>query len=127
MAGLFGAGAALALILACAGMFGLTACIGERRRVEIGVRKAFGASRVELFRTLAGNQAMMVAAAFTIAAPTAWFIVQAFLGAYPYKASIPFFLLAAGYLAVAVAAGIAAGYPAFRTASESPSDTLRHE
>jgi putative ABC transport system permease protein len=127
MAGLFGAGAALALILACAGIYGLTSCVGERRRVEIGVRKAFGASRAEVFRKLARNPAMMVSAVFVIAVPTALFIAHALFGAYHYRAPIPYYLLASGCMTVAVAAGIAAGYPAFRAASASPSDTLRHE
>ncbi len=127
MTGLFGAGAAIALILACAGAYGLSVGAGERRRVEIGVRKAFGASRGEIFGMMARKPAAMLSVSFIIAAPLARLITGLFLGAYPYRAPLPLLTLVAGLLAVGAMAGAAAGYPVFRAASENPADILRHE
>jgi len=62
--------AALALVLACGGMYGVISCLVGQRTQEIGVRVALGAQRRDILRLVVGEGANMalVGAAIGIAA-----------------------------------------------------------
>ncbi|MEO1480341.1 MAG: FtsX-like permease family protein, partial [Bacteroidota bacterium] len=80
-----GAFAALALVVACLGLFGLATFTIQRRTREIGVRKVLGASVPGLVRLLARDFVVLVAVAFVVAAPAAWFGLHAWLDGFAYR------------------------------------------
>ncbi|MEL7171318.1 MAG: FtsX-like permease family protein, partial [Bacteroidota bacterium] len=95
-----GAFAALALVVACLGLFGLATFTIQRRTREIGVRKVLGASVPGLVRLLARDFVVLVAVAFVVAAPVAWFGLHAWLDSFAYRVPLSAApLLAAGVLA----------------------------
>ncbi|MEM8558563.1 MAG: ABC transporter permease, partial [Bacteroidota bacterium] len=122
-----GAFAALALVVACLGLFGLATFTIQRRTKEIGVRKVLGASVPGLVRLLARDFVVLVAVAFVVAAPAAWFALHAWLDGFAYRVDLSATpLLAAGVLALAIALGTV-GVQAWRAATSDPVHALRTE
>ena len=64
-----GIGAGLAILIACLGLFALSAYTTERRTKEIGVRKAMGADTMDVVLLLLWQFTIPVLAAIVIAIP----------------------------------------------------------
>src|SRR6185369_16329760 len=79
---LFQSFAALALVLAAAGIYGLLAYIVQQRRKELGIRVALGASRADLWKMILSDGLKMASAgAFCclLLIPVGGSLLQAFL------------------------------------------------
>lgn len=63
---LLGGFATLAMLLACAGIYGVLSFVTARRTQEMGIRAAMGASRADLLRTVVGDGAAPVVAGIVI-------------------------------------------------------------
>ena len=121
---LFGA---LALILACLGLYGLTAYSVARRTNEIGIRMALGADRSNVLSLVLRSALFQVALGLTIGIPTA--LAGGYLLAsqlYQVKSYDPFILAAAAAI-LAGSAILAASIPARRASRVDPIIALRHE
>ncbi len=96
---------ALAVVVACLGLFGLASFLAEQRRKEIGVRKVLGASEGQVIRLLTKEFAKWVLLANLVAWPAAYFAARSWLGSSPTRTNIPpvlFVLAGAAALAIAV-------------------------
>jgi putative ABC transport system permease protein len=137
LAGLYGADeargktfagfAALAILIACLGLFGLAAFTAERRTREIGIRKVFGARIPDILRLLAWQFSKPVMAANLVAWPAAWWAMRGWLNGFDLRLPLgpgPFVM--AALLALAIAVGTVAGH-AFRVARLNPIHALRYE
>jgi putative ABC transport system permease protein len=60
-------GAAVAVIIACLGLVGLSASLAERRTKEIGIRKAMGANTADILRLLLWQFTQPVLASIAVA------------------------------------------------------------
>ncbi len=123
----FAAFALLAVLIACMGLFGLAAFTAERRTKEIGIRKVFGASVLDIVRLLAWQFSKPVVLANLIAWPVAWWAMRDWLNTYDTRIDLgpaPFVL--AGLIALAIAIGTVAGH-AIRVARANPIAALRYE
>ena len=118
---------ALAIFIACLGLFGLAAFTAEQRTKEIGIRKVLGASVAGIVLLLSKDFARLVALAFVVAAPVAYFAMTRWLDDFAYRADLSwqvFFLAAALALAVAL---LTVSYQAVRAAVSDPVKALRYE
>lgn len=124
---IFGIFSCLAIIIACLGLFALTAFTAEQRTKEIGIRKVLGASVQNVALMLSKDFSRLVLIAFFLSAPLAWYAVNWWLQGYTYKTegSVLVYLLAGG-LAFAIALATM-GYHAFRAASVDPVKSLKSE
>jgi putative ABC transport system permease protein len=124
---LLGTFAALAVLIACLGLFGLAVYTAERRAKEIGIRKVLGASVPSLVTLLSKEFALLVLAAFVIATPLAYVAMQRWLEDFAYRTDIGagVFLLAGG-LALLITL-LTVGYQAVRAALADPVKSLRYE
>ena len=96
--------AGLAIFIACIGLFALAAFTTERRIKEIGVRKAMGASTLDVVRLLLWQFAQPVLWANLIAWPAAWWVMNRWLRGFAYHVGLPPWLFAgATVLAVMIA------------------------
>lgn len=82
---LFLAFSILAIMVACLGLFGLSAFTVERRTKEIGIRKVMGASASQIVRLLIWQFSKPVVIGNLIAWPVAAYIMLAWLEAFPYR------------------------------------------
>jgi len=117
----------LAIIVACLGLFALSAFMVEQRTKEISIRLVLGASLKNILRLLTQNFLVMIFIAFIIAVPIAWYMMQRWLEDYEYRIQMGwevFFL--AGLLATLIAV-LTISYQSVRAALMNPVDNLRSE
>jgi putative ABC transport system permease protein len=119
--------AGLAIFIACIGLFALAAFTTERRTKEIGVRKAMGASTVDVVRLLLWQFAQPVLWANLIAWPAAWWVMNRWLQGFAYHVPLsPWLFAAAAALAVAIALATVA-YQSLMVARAKAVGALRYE
>jgi hypothetical protein len=127
MATLAGAFAVLAVALAVAGLYGVTAFVVSRRTREIGIRLALGSSRRRALWVVLRDTAVMLAAGLAVALPAVWALgrlVESQL--FGLRALDPG-TIAAAIGVIALTALAASAVPARRAASVSPTEALRYE
>ena len=119
--------AALAVVIACLGLFGLSSFTAERRTKEIGVRKVLGATIPNLFGMLSSEFVRLVIVANVLAWPVAYAAMNNWLGGFAYRVELGWttFILA-GVLAMAIAL-LTVGFQAVRAATANPVESLRTE
>jgi putative ABC transport system permease protein len=119
--------AALAIVIACFGLLGLSAFTTLQRTKEIGIRKVLGASVNSLLVLLSRDFVFLVLIALLIAIPVSWWAMSGWLQGFAYRISIGWWIFAlAGGSAVA-AALLTVGGQALKAALNDPVDALRSE
>jgi predicted permease len=127
MGGLFRTFAALAVFVACLGLFGLASHMAEQRTREIGIRRILGASAPGITAMISREFAKWVLAANLIAWPAAWALMGRWLQGFAYRASLsPWSFAVSGAIALAVALVTVVSLAA-RAAVANPADALRYE
>jgi predicted permease len=127
LAGLSGEFGAMGALLAAMGLYGLLAYTVTRRRREIGVRMALGATRANVVRVVAGSALTWVLVGLGLGVPAAvWSkrLAAAMIENLPVNDPLP---VAFSILAMTAVAIVAAYVPARRAARVQPVDVLRHE
>jgi putative ABC transport system permease protein len=119
--------AGLAIVIACLGLFALTAFTAEQRSKEIGIRKVLGASVGSIIVLLSREFGKLIVIAFVLAAPAAWFAVNWWLKNYTYKVEIgtAVYLLAGAFSFLI--AWLTMGYQSIKAATANPVQSLRNE
>jgi ABC-type antimicrobial peptide transport system permease subunit len=127
MAALAGAFGLLAGVLAVLGLYGVIAYMVARRRNEIGVRIALGATRTRVIRLVLGEATLLLVFGLAIGVGfAAWAGRTAASLVYGIKPGDPLTISSAAALLALVA--LAASYaPASRASRLQPMDALREE
>jgi putative ABC transport system permease protein len=124
---IFGIFSAVAIVIACLGLFALTAFTAEQRTKEIGIRKVLGASVSSIVIMLSKDFGKLVLIAFVLATPFAWWGVNEWLQAYQYKVDVAWWVyVLAGVIAFGIA-WITMSYQSIRAALSNPVKSLRSE
>ena len=119
--------AGLTIFISCLGLFGLATYMAENRIKEIGVRKVLGASVAGLATLLSKDFLKLVIVSFAIAAPIAWWLMNAWLIDYKYRITIEWWVFAiAGLLSLLIAI-ITVSFQAIKAAVANPVKSLRTE
>lgn len=118
---------ALAIFIACLGLFGLAAFTTEKRTKEIGIRKVLGASVPEVTRMLSAQFAKWVLIANVVAWPLAYLLMNKWLSLFAYQTNLSLWIFAAsGILALIIALATVSSH-AIKTAKANPVESLRYE
>lgn len=117
----------LAIIIACVGLFGLSAYTASLRTKEIGIRKVMGATVSSVTLLLSKDFTKLVLIAFLVASPLAWWLIDQWLNGFAFrvKVGLDSFLIA-GVMAVAIAL-ITVSYQSIKAAMVNPIKSLRRE
>ena len=117
----------MAILISSLGLFGLAAFSAEQRRKEIGIRKVLGAGTSGLVRLLTGDFIRLVAIAFCIATPIAWWAMNKWLQEFAFRVTLSWWMFAlAGALALVIAM-CTVSLQAVRAALANPIKALRSE
>lgn len=117
----------LAVIIACLGLFALSAFMVEQRRKEISIRKVLGAPFMSLFSVLTSNFMKLVFIALIVALPTGWYLMNSWLANYTYKTSLTLDIFILSGLLIVMIAFITLSYEVVRAVRVNPADTLHAE
>jgi ABC-type antimicrobial peptide transport system permease subunit len=124
---LFRAFTAIAIFIGCIGLFGLISFMAAQRTKEIGVRKVLGASVQNILLLFSREFALLIGAAFLVAAPVAYFVMQNWLEDFAYRISIGAGVFALALGVTLLIAAFTVGYRATKAALANPVEALRYE
>ena len=119
--------AILAIIIACLGLFALSAFMAEQRRKEVSIRKVLGASVSNLFALLSGKFIKHILISLMIAIPVGWLLMNKWLQDYAYRIKITWQLCAITAVVVLLIALITICWQAIKAAIANPVKSLRSE
>jgi ABC-type antimicrobial peptide transport system permease subunit len=119
--------AILAVLISCLGLFGLAAFTAQQRTKEVGIRKILGASVSSLVMLISKDFSKLVIAAFLIAAPMAWWMLDGFLDQYPYRVTLQWWILPLAGMVTLILTISIVSTQALQAARTNPSDSLRNE
>lgn len=117
----------LAIVVACLGLFALSAFMVEQRSKEISVRLVLGASVNSVFQLLTWNFLRLVLLSIVIAAPVSWYMMSRWLEDYAYRTTIGWdVFVVSGLLSVLIAL-FTISFQSIKAAVMSPIKGLRSE
>ena len=123
----FGLFAALAILIACLGLSGLSLLTTSQRTKEIGIRKVLGASVPGIILLLSKDFIKLVLLAIIIASPVAWYIMHLWLQDFAYRVHISWWIFALAGLLSLIIALLVIGFQTVRSAIVNPVNSLRAE
>ncbi len=119
--------AAIAIFLSCLGLYGLALFMALQRTKEVGIRKVHGASTDKIVYLFSKEFIILIAIAFAIATPIAWYYMHNWLQDYAYRIYISWWLLAAGGFIAIIIALATISFQAIKAAFANPINSLRSE
>ena len=119
--------AGLAILISALGLLGLAAFTAERRRKEIGIRKALGASELGIVWLLTSSLTWLVVVAIVLALPLSYLLMQRWLEGFAYRVAWQWWYFAAAGLGALLIAWLTVSVQAWRAARRDPVLSLRTE
>jgi len=123
----FGIFSALAIFIACLGLFGLSSLTIIQRTKEIGVRKVLGASVPSILSLVSKDYILLMLMSIVVAIPLAVWIMRAWLQDFAYRITLTWWLFAIPSLVVISIALITVSVHTLRAAKMNPTKSLRYE
>ncbi len=117
----------LAILLACLGLFAITAYSVVQRTKEIGIRKVLGANVSSIILLISKDFLLMVIIAMIIATPIAWYMSYTWLQDFAYRINIHWWIFIAAGAASLIVAAITVSVQAAKAALANPVDSLKNE
>jgi putative ABC transport system permease protein len=117
----------VAILIGCIGLFGLVSFMVQQKIKEIGIRKTFGASVVQIVGMLSREFIILIIISFGLSAPLAYYLMEKWLSNFAYKYSMTGVEFLAGLLLTLLVSMLTVGYRSIRAARANPIDALRNE
>jgi putative ABC transport system permease protein len=118
---------AIAIFLSCLGLYGLALFMAVQRTKEVGIRKVHGAGTGNIVYLFSREFIMLIAIAFVIATPIAWYYMHGLLLDYAYRIGVSWQEFAAGGLIAMLIALATISFQAIKAAFANPVNSLRSE
>ena len=117
----------LAILVACMGVFGLTAFMAEQRTKEIGIRKVLGASLGNVIRLFTDSYVQLLLISLVIAIPVAWWVGYLYLQDFAYRISIGWWIFAVAAIITIVLTLLTVSFQAIKAATANPVKAIKSE
>ncbi|MEO9886954.1 MAG: ABC transporter permease [Balneola sp.] len=117
----------LIILIACLGLFGLSAYSAEQRTKEIGIRKVLGASVSGIVSLVSRDFIRLILISFLIAAPIGHFIMNQWLKEFTYKTNIGFDVFLISGIGIVLIAAITVSWQSIKAALTNPVNSLKSE
>ncbi|HVV55788.1 MAG TPA: ABC transporter permease [Mucilaginibacter sp.] len=117
----------LAIFISCLGLLGLITYSLAQKTREIAVRKVVGARAGHIVALFYRQYFKLVVIANIIALPLAWYFMHSWLGGFPYRISIGWWVFALALTAGVAVAFFTIAFKTIKAARANPVDSLRAE
>lgn len=124
---LFSTFAIFGIIVACLGLFGLSAFMAEQRRKEISIRKVLGASLQAIFQLLTLNFLKLILISLVVAVPIGWYMMQTWLDDFEYRIAMQWDVFVFSGLLIVFIALVTVSFESIKAAIVNPANGLRSE
>jgi hypothetical protein len=115
------------LVISILGIASLATYNVLRRTKEIGIRRVFGASMVQVLSNLTSEFSLILLLAMMVAAPLAWLAADRWLTNFAYRILMPWWIYATTFVGIGAIVLIIICMQGLKTVITSPSKTLRNE
>ncbi|MDP4284460.1 MAG: ABC transporter permease [Bacteroidota bacterium] len=119
--------ALIAIIIGSMGLYGLITFAAAQRGKEVGIRKVLGASLADIVFLFSKEFVILIAIAFLIAAPLAYYIMYNWLQSFAYQINIGANIFVIAILSSFIIAAFTIGYQAIKAGIVNPINSLRSE
>jgi putative ABC transport system permease protein len=118
---------AISMLISCFGLFALSWAVASGKTKEIGIRKVLGARTEDILQLLTVTFVTRIAAAFILAAPVAYYLMQGWLENFVYRISLSIMLFVITAALVLVIAIITLSFQTIKAALTNPVEELKSE
>jgi putative ABC transport system permease protein len=118
---------ALAIFIACLGLFALVAFAAENRVREIGIRKVLGASVFSIVQLLSFNFLKLILISAFIAFPVAWYMMSRWLQGFAYRIEMDWSMYATAGAITLFIALVTLSFQSVKAATANPVKSLKSE
>lgn len=115
------------IVVACLGLFGLTALTVNQRIKEVGIRKVLGASGVSLMKLLSKEYAILVCLAGILSMPLAYYLMNNWLDGYSFRIDLGVWFFIAPFMLIFCLAVVSVVGKIWSVVRSNPVDALRYE
>lgn len=125
MGKIFNSFALFAILVACLGLFALSAFLVEQRKKEISIRLVLGAPFKSIYQLLTMDFMKLILIAIVIATPIGWYMMSRWLEDFAYRIDIQWWVFAlAGAISLSIAL-LTVSYQSIRAGLVNPAKSLR--
>ncbi len=117
----------IALFIGGIGLYGMVTYVVNNRLKEIGIRKVLGASFQNLIQMISREFLILLAIAFLISAPLAWYLMNGWLADFHYRMELGPFLFLVAFLSSMLVALASVLQKSVQATRINPVETLRNE
>jgi len=119
--------AAIAIFISCLGLYGLVSFMAVQRTKEVGIRKVLGASVGRIVYLFSKEFTLLIAIAFLIAGPVAYYIMREWLQNFTFRIKLGAGIFMLAIVVSILIAWLTVGYRAVKAALANPVKSLRTE
>ena len=119
--------ALIAIFISCLGLYGLVSFMAVQRTREVGIRKVLGASMGSIVYLFSKEFITLIAVAFALGAPVAWYLMNGWLQTFAYRISPGVWVFVAAIATSLLIGWATIGYKAVKAALANPVESLRSE
>jgi hypothetical protein len=119
--------AALAILISCLGLFGMTTFMAEQRTKEIGIRKVLGASPFNLWHSLSKEFVVLVLGSLLVSVPVSYYFMRDWLQNYEYHIGLSAWIFIVAGLGTLLIALLTVSFQTIKASLANPVKSLRSE
>jgi putative ABC transport system permease protein len=119
--------AIISIVIACLGLYGQAAFSTEQRTKEIGIRKVFGATAINILSVLSGGFAKIILIANLIAWPVAWYFMDKWLLTFAFHINIVWWIFAVALVLSLIITAATIISQAIKASYTNPVEALKYE
>lgn len=119
--------ALFAIVIACLGLFALSAFMAEQRNKEIGIRKVLGATVGNITAMLSRDFVKLVLISILVASPIAWWAMTKWLQDFAYRISVSWWMVGVAGVTAVLIAVVTISFQSIKAALMNPVAALRSE
>jgi putative ABC transport system permease protein len=117
--------AAIAIVISCLGLLGLSAFNTTQRKKEIGIRKVLGASASSITAMLSKDFVRLIIIALLIASPISWWAMHSWLQSFAYRINIPLWVFLLSGVSAILIALFTVSFQSIKAAVANPINSIK--